>query len=76
MYKLDCNIDEIKKAVEIAGGIRELALKSGASYQSVCNWLKGRSNPNPNFCIQIEKATEGKVKRNDIIPDFPWEKYD
>jgi|LauGreSBDMM110SN_4_FD.fasta_scaffold23491_2 DNA-binding transcriptional regulator YdaS (Cro superfamily) len=75
MYKLKCNIEEIKRAAEIAGGLRELAIKSGASYQSMLNWSKGRNNPNPMFCIKMEQAVDGKVTRKDIFPDFPWEKF-
>lgn len=67
------NVIEIKKAIELAGGARELAVKLGVSYQSVLDWKNERSNINFLNCIKIEKLTEGKIKARDILPDYPWD---
>jgi DNA-binding transcriptional regulator YdaS (Cro superfamily) len=66
------NVDPILKAVEIIGSIRKLALKIGVSYQSVLDWKNSRRSPTPLNCLKIEKATEGKVKAEEIMPNYPW----
>lgn len=67
------NVDSIFKAIEIAGGARELSIKIGASYQSVLDWKNQRRVPSTANCQKIEKATDGQVKAEDILPDYPWE---
>jgi DNA-binding transcriptional regulator YdaS (Cro superfamily) len=75
MYGIKCDTDALKKAIEIAGGANSLSLKIGVSYQTVLNWKNGRSNIHPLNCIKIEKATEGQIKRKDILPNYPWEDF-
>lgn len=70
MIKSD--VKSIFKAIEVAGGARELALKIGVSYQSVLDWKNQRRVPSTTNCQKIEKATEGQVKAEDILPDYPW----
>lgn len=67
------NVNEIKKAIELVGGARELSIKLGVSYQSVLDWKNERSNINFLNCIKIEKLTEGKVRARDILPEYPWD---
>ena len=68
-----CNPEAIKKAIEEVGGAKELALKIGVTYKSVLDWNNGRTGITINNCLKIEKATEGKVKREEILPDYPWD---
>lgn len=67
------NVLSIEKAIEIIGGAEKLARKIEVSYQTVLNWKNGFSVPNALNCSKIEKATGGSVKREDILPDYPWE---
>lgn len=67
------NVDSIAKAIEIIGGGERLARKIETSYQTVLNWKNGFSVPSIVNCVKIEKATEGKIKREDILPDYPWD---
>jgi DNA-binding transcriptional regulator YdaS (Cro superfamily) len=73
MQKMKCNTVAIKEAAKIAGSLKDLAIKTGASYQSVLNWGSGKNNPNPLHCIKIEQVTHGKITRKDILPDYPWD---
>jgi len=67
------NVEAILKAIEIAGGAKELAKKVGVSYQTILSWKNERIVPSSLNCIKIEKATEGKVTRKEILPNFPWD---
>lgn len=75
MQNIRCNKEAIKEAAEISGGVKELAEKIRVSYQSVINWRAGKTRPSPFNCIQIEEATNKKITRKDILPDYPWEKF-
>ena len=66
------NVLSIEKAIEIVGGAEKLARKIEVSYQTVLNWKNGFAVPNPLNCAKIEKITDGAVKREDILPDYPW----
>ena len=71
--KINCDKNAIKKAIEVAGGAKDLAKKLDISYQTVRNWLNGNSNPNKANCKSIEVITNGIVRREDIFPDYPWD---
>ena len=73
MSKQIASIDAIKKAIDIVGGNTQLSLKANISYQSIIDWKSGRKSPTPLNCIKIEKATDGKVNRREILPEFPWD---
>jgi DNA-binding transcriptional regulator YdaS (Cro superfamily) len=66
------NVTSIAKAIETIGGAEKLARKLEVSYQAVLNWKNGFAVPNPLNCVRIEKLTGGVVKREDILPDYPW----
>ena len=65
--------EAIKKAIEAAGGAKDLAAKVGVSYKTVLDWKNGRTGISISNCIKIEKAVDGKVTRKDILADYPWE---
>jgi DNA-binding transcriptional regulator YdaS (Cro superfamily) len=66
------NKEAILKAIEILGSANKLCLALGVSYQTILSWKNQRSVPSAVSCLKIEKATEGKITRKDILPDFPW----
>ena len=72
MARYKMNLDALKKAIEIVGGVGTLASKSAVSYQSIIDWRSGKKSPSAESCKKIEKATEGQVKAEDILPDYPW----
>ena len=67
------NVLSIVKAIEVIGGAEKLARKLETSYQTVLNWKNGFSVPSVLNCSKIEKATNGKVNRKDILPDYTWD---
>lgn len=69
------NIEAIKKAAEICGSLSKLALDVGANYGSAFKWMHGKAVPSPLYCMKIEKATKGQVKKEDIRPDFDWGRF-
>ena len=73
MNKTKYNLAAIQKAIEVVGGASTLAKKVDVTYQTVIFWKNGKYMPNALNCVKIEKATDGKVKRDDILPDYPWE---
>ena len=76
MYGLKCNQEALKKAIEIAGGMQPLATKIEVSYQSILNWKSGRTNISPLTCMKIEEALNKAVKKEELLPDYPWNKVD
>ena len=67
------NTEMLKKAIDIVGGLTQLSVKINVSYQTVLDWKHGRRPPTPTNCQKIEKATDGQVKAEEILPDYPWE---
>lgn len=66
------SVTSIERAIKVIGGAEKLARKLEVSYQAVLNWKNGFAVPNPLNCVRIEKITSGVVKREDILPDYPW----
>ena len=65
-------ISAIRAAATAIGGIAALSRAIGVSPPTVHQWAHdGRPVPIQR-CIQIEKATGGKVKCEDIRPDVDW----
>ncbi len=73
MTRPHCNLESVQKAIDLLGGATQLSLKINVSYQTVVSWKHGRRFPNVVNCQKIEKATDGKVKAKDILPDYPWD---
>ena len=61
----------IQRAVELAGSQRALAEKAQISQQLV-SWLLSEAAPqvSAEVAVKIEKATAGKVKRQQLRPDL------
>lgn len=58
----------IEKACDLVGGMSTLAKLCDVSPPAVFKWVKKNKAP-ANRCIQIEKATKGKVRRFELRPD-------
>lgn len=75
MMKFKGNVEAIRKAIEMCGGNRKFSHKTGISESSIVDWKAGRKAPNPLSCIKIEEAVDGKITRQEILPDYPWDKF-
>ena len=61
-------MNALHKAVSIAGSQKALADQIGVVQSAVANWLK-RGNIPVEHCLAIEKATGGKVTRQELRPE-------
>lgn len=50
----------------------DLARKLGVTQGAVHQWAVGLSRPSAERCIQIEKATAGAVRCEQLRPDIDW----
>ena len=66
------NLEILKRAIDILGGLTQLSIKVNVSYQTALDWKHGRRIPTPTNCQKIEKATDGQIKAEEILPDYPW----
>ena len=73
MARYTTNFEKLKEAIDCVGGVGELAAQARISYQSIIDWRRGIKSPSQESCQKIEKATGGKVKAKDILPDYPWD---
>ncbi len=61
----------IEKAISGIGSQQILAKECGVSQQTVSLWLKG-GKMDVKYIPAIIKATEGKVRAEDLRPDVDW----
>lgn len=54
------------------GGHKHLANCIGAHAPDLSNWASGIRPVPAHFCSSIERATSGKVTRQDLRPDDYW----
>lgn len=66
-------MNHIARAVEICGGPSKLATILGVSAQAVCFWRDGKRNLPVELMTQIERATDGRVTRQQLRPD-DWQR--
>lgn len=59
----------VQKAIDTLGKQQILAEACGVSQNAVSKWLNGGAISLEN-ALRIEKATQGKVKAEDISPEF------
>lgn len=67
-------MNAIQKAVELLGGQALTAKRIGVSKQSVFAWVHGIKSVPGVRAIQIERATNGEVKVDDLITIPPINK--
>ena len=60
-------MNAVTQAIEHVG-LAELARRCGVSYQAVRKWERGRVPA--ERCLDIEKATDGRVTRYDLRPEL------
>lgn len=65
-------MEPIARAVEILGGPTRVALILGVTPQAVCFWRDGARRFPAEYCPDIEKATDGSVRCEDLRPDVNW----
>lgn len=63
-------MDPIKKAAEAVGSQRDLARLLSVTPGAVSQWVGG--NVPVDRCIDIEKATAGAVRCEELRPDVDW----
>lgn len=56
----------LQKAVEIVGNPNRLAKAIDRRQSTVWGWIQ-RGWPSPDACVEIERATGGKVKAADLL---------
>ena len=64
--------EQIKKAAESAGGITALARMIGVTPPTIHQWISGIRPIPAERCPQIERATGGAVRCEDLRPDVDW----
>ena len=62
-------MDAIKAAAEEVGGQTALAAAIGVRQPTVSEWARGERPVPIERCVDIERATEGKVRRWDLRPN-------
>lgn len=64
----------LQRAVDLLNGQAALAAAIGVKQQNVWNWLNRAGGiPPAEFCPAIERATEGKVRCEELRPDVAWD---
>ena len=63
-------MNPVDKSISSVGGLSELSSILGVAPQVVTNW-RVRGVP-VERCIDLEKATDGAVRCEDIRPDLDW----
>ena len=69
--------DVVKKAVSLVGGGTQLAIKLGVTPGAVTQWCLPSDNRfyrqiPAERCPQIEQATDGLVRCEELRPDVAW----
>ena len=63
-------MNPIKRAAEVVGNQQLLAQQLGVSKAAVSQWIT--AGVPMDRCIEIEKATSGAVRCEDLRPDVDW----
>lgn len=71
--KLRCDTSKINEAINIIGSGIKLARILEVSEANVYKWKNGSAAPGIVNCLRIQKATGGKIKARDILPDYDWD---
>ena len=62
----------VKEAADLLGGFASLARLIDVSVPTVHQWSTGIRRVPTDRAIQIEAATNGAVRAEDLRPDVPW----
>ena len=66
-------MDPIAKAVQHLGSQAALAAQLGVTQPTISEWLRGERRVPAERCPQIERATGGIVRCEDLRPDVAWD---
>lgn len=65
------NTKALKRAWKVCGGSQaSLARKLGVTPGLVSHWYNGRVTLLPEWALRIERATEGAVRRDELLPEL------
>ena len=66
----DAKITPLHRAIYLLGGVSKLAKAIGVASSTVSGWINQRKGVPSTFdyCRRIERATQGKVKAEDLAP--------
>lgn len=62
----------IERAIKVLGSQAALATALGVKQPTVSEWLRGDRKVPAERCPQIERATSGAVRCEDLRPDVQW----
>ncbi|MGQ3051067.1 MAG: helix-turn-helix domain-containing protein [Roseateles sp.] len=62
----------IARACKHLGGQGAVARLLGLKPPTVNEWCTGKRKVPAERCIQIEQLTDGAVRCEELLPDFPW----
>ena len=63
----------LNKAIEHCGGIAKLGRLIGSNNSGmIYMMLSGKKQFGPIMALRIEHATNGKVRRYELLPDYDW----
>lgn len=63
-------METIRKAIEIVGGVTNLARQVGVTPQTVYVWLSGSAQIRASHAAKIERITGGEVSALEIGTEF------
>lgn len=66
------NTEALKKAIKIVGSQGKLAERLGITQGAISHWFNKNVGlvPPLEYVVEIEKATNGRVTRYELRPDF------
>ncbi len=65
-------MDSIDRAIAYFGSQTEMAAALGITQPTVSEWLHGVRQVPVERCLQIEEATGGAMRCEELRPDIPW----
>ena len=64
--------NSLQRACDVFGGVSGLARRLGVKAPTVSQWVSGKRPIPAERCPQIEEATRGVVRCEDLRPDVNW----
>jgi DNA-binding transcriptional regulator YdaS (Cro superfamily) len=71
LYDVGTMNEAVKRAIDVKGNGAAFAAAIGRSPQFVSQLLLGHRPVPPELCLVIERETG--VRRQDLLPNFPWD---
>lgn len=64
--------EALRQATVLIGGQSQLARALGVRQSHVWYWLNRGNGAPAEYCVAIERATEGRITRQALRPEFDW----